>query len=73
MPLTELYARSDYLQHDLAHGLNAFNDIYISHDDGDEPVHRRHARHRPGHPAGHRPAIFTLGLAHRTHLAAHQN
>ena len=73
LSLPELYAVATACQNDLAQSLNAFNGICLSHDDDDEPsteiiralgqVTRRATA----------MAIFTLGIAQRAHLTAHQN
>jgi hypothetical protein len=73
LPLPELYAMATTCQNGLAESLNAFNDICTSYSDGQEPstevvralgqVTRRATA----------MAIFTLGIAHRVHLTAHQN
>ena len=73
LPLAELYAAATTCQSGLADSLNAFNDIYISHDDGGEPS--TEAMRAIGQVTRRATAlaIFTLGIAHRAHLAAHQN
>ena len=74
LPLTQVRAALDVLQHDLAHSLDAFNGIYL--DAGrDEPVDTDTLKTAIGEVAQQATctAIFALGLCQRTHLAAHQN
>ena len=52
-------------QNDLAESLNAFNVLYLDHDDDDEPAAEVMRRPRSGHPAGHRH-----GDLHPRHLPA---
>ena len=75
LPLPELRAMLADWQHDLAESLNAFNGIYLNHDDHDEPDRRFRALHRCGHPAryrrgdlhpGHHPAPAPGGAAELT-------
>ena len=52
LPLAELYAAATTCQSGLADSLNAFNDIYISHDDGGEPSTEAIARPSVRSPGG---------------------
>jgi hypothetical protein len=72
LPLPELWDVTANCQNDLARSLNAFNDIILA-DDGDEPS--TEAIHAIGDITRRATAlaIFTLGIAQRAHLAAHQN
>ena len=73
LPLPEVSAMLAASQLDLAESLNTFNEVYLSHPDPDKSgltlaqaiggVARRATA----------TAIFTLGIAQRTHLAAQQN
>ena len=60
-------------QHDLAESLNAFNDIYLSHEDQQEPAQALKDAVGAIARQATATAIFALGIAQRLHLAAHQN
>jgi hypothetical protein len=73
MPLTDVRAWLDHLQHDLAHALDAFNGIYPDADD--KPADTDTLKAAIGEVAQQATctAIFALALTARTHVAAHQN
>ena len=73
LPLPELYTVATTCQNDLAASLNAFNDICISHDDGQEPTAEVVRALGQVTRRATAMAIFTLGIAQRAHLTAHQN
>ena len=73
LPLPELYAVATACQNDLAESLNAFNGICTSHDDGQEPSTEVMRALGQVTRRATAMAIFTLGIAQRAHLAAHQN
>jgi hypothetical protein len=72
LPLPELWDVTVNSQTDLARSLNDFNDIILAHDDDEPSTEVMHAIGEVTRRAT-ALAIFTLGLAHRAHLAAHQN
>jgi hypothetical protein len=73
LPLPELYAVAATCQNSLAESLNAFNDICTSHSDGEEPSTEVMRALGQVTRRATAMAIFTLGIARRVHLAAHQN
>jgi hypothetical protein len=73
LPLPELYTMAATCQNDLAESLNAFNVICLSHDDGEEPSTEVMRALGQVTRRATALAIFTLGIAHRAHLAAQQN
>ena len=75
MPLTEVRAALDVLQHDLAHVLDAFNDTYCDHAGHGTPAGTGTLKAAISEVAQQATctAIFALSLCQRTHLAAHQN
>lgn len=72
LPLPELYAVAATCQNGLAESLNAFNDIYTSYSDGEEPSTEVMRALGQVTRRATAMAIFTLGIARRVHLA-HQN
>ncbi len=73
LTLPELYTIAATCQNDLAQSLNAFNDICTSHDDGQEPTAEIMRALGQVTRRATAMAIFTLGIAQRAHLTAHQN
>ena len=73
LPLPELYAVATTCQNDLAQSLNAFDGICTSHDDGQEPSTEAMRALGQVTRRATAMAIFTLGIAQRAHLTAHQN
>ena len=73
LPLPELYAVAATCQNGLAESLNAFNDICTSYSDGEEPSPEVMRALGQVTRRATAMAIFTLGIAQRVHLAAHQN
>ena len=73
LPLHELYAVATTCQNDMAESLNAFSGVCLSHDDGEEPTAEVMRALGQVTRRATAMAIFTLGIARRAHLAAHQN
>ena len=72
LPLPELWEVTANCQNDMARSLNAFNDIILAHDDDEPSTEVMRAIGEITRRAT-ALAIFTLGIARRAHLAAHQN
>ncbi len=72
LPLPELWDVTASCQNGLAESLNAFNDIILAHHDDDPSTEAIYAMGEVTKRAT-ALAIFTLGIAQRAHLAAHQN